>query len=90
MPTEAGRQARKYGRIHSVTTEQATIDREKLIALREAKGWSIKRLADTAEVDYSSYWRLEKGRAFNPRHETVARLARALGVSTEDLSRSAD
>ena len=74
----------------AMATEQATVDISRLIALRRAKHWSMKKLAEEAGVDYSSYWRLEKGRALNPRHETIARLARALEVPTEQLSRIDD
>lgn len=73
-----------YAKIHSVT-DQASINPAKLVAFRAAKGWSIKRLVREAGVDYSSYWRLEKGQALNPRIETIQRVARALGVVVEEL-----
>jgi transcriptional regulator with XRE-family HTH domain len=79
-------QAAVYGKIHNVPAGSGSVDRARLVALRTARGWSINRLVREAGVDYSSYWRIEKGKAVNPRHETVQRLARALGVRTEDLS----
>jgi transcriptional regulator with XRE-family HTH domain len=77
-------QAPDYGTIHSVS-DQTAIDRARLVALRKARGWSMTKLAKVAGVDYSSYWRIEKGRAHNPRIETIQRLARALDVSVEEL-----
>lgn len=85
MPSVIRSQAPTYANIHSVTAAQSGLDRGELIRLRKAKRWSMKRLADTAGVDYSAYWRIEKGRARNPRYETVQRLADALAVKPETL-----
>jgi transcriptional regulator with XRE-family HTH domain len=85
MATAIRSQGPIYGRIHSVNGEQSALDVGELVRLRTAKGWSKKKLATTAGVDYSSYWRIETGRAKNPRYETVQRLADALEVNTADL-----
>lgn len=73
-----------YGRLHSVP-DQLRVDGARLLALREARGWSKKRLAKEAGVDYSTYWRIEVGQAQNPRVETIQRVARALDVAVETL-----
>lgn len=74
-----------YGKLHSVM-ERLSVDRAKLVAFRTAKGWSIRKLVQKAGVDYSSYWRLEKGQAHNPRIETIQKVARALEVTVEELT----
>lgn len=84
MASVIGCQARTYATIHSVP-EQYAVDRDRLVALREAAGLSKTALAKKAGVDYSSYWRIEQGRAVNPRIETIQRLARALDVPVERL-----
>lgn len=88
MATAIPCQEGDYGKLHSVAG-QLTVDRAKLVALRTAKGWSIRKLVRQADVDYSSYWRLEKGKSHNPRHETIQKVATALDVTAEDLTSTA-
>lgn len=84
MASVIGCQGVSYGKLHSVP-DQYAVDRSELAALREARGLSMTAFARKAGVDYSSYWRIEKGRAHNPRIETIQRLAHALDVPVERL-----
>jgi transcriptional regulator with XRE-family HTH domain len=57
---------------------------ERLRALREASGLSQRELADKAGVAISIVCQIEQGRRRqDPRFSTVARIARALGVSLD-------
>lgn len=56
----------------------------RLRAVREARGWSRKRLARAARVHVSAVSLWERGR-FEPKASSLARLARALAVTADDL-----
>lgn len=56
-------------------------------ALREARGYSQRRLARLSERHYSSISRLEAGRRQNTSPETVRRIAAALDVPIEAITR---
>ncbi len=58
--------------------------RLRLRHLREAKGMSLRTLADKAGVAFAAINRIELGKT-TPRLETLERLAKALGVSVRDL-----
>lgn len=53
---------------------------KKLKALREAKGLSLRKLADIADVDFSQIHRLEKGTS-NPSLTMIITLAEALEIN---------
>lgn len=59
------------------------IDREKLVELRGARGWSQARLAREAGVSQQLIGQLETGKNTSTRHITA--IARALGVSVSDI-----
>lgn len=71
---------------HTWGVNQSAVDRETLIRLRQARGWTTNRLARESGVGHAALWRIEQGRALNPRAETVQRLAAALGVPAEQLA----
>jgi transcriptional regulator with XRE-family HTH domain len=53
--------------------------------LRQAKGLSQDRLSKSANVSYNSIIKLETGGITNPTIETLQKIAKALGVSVEEL-----
>lgn len=55
-------------------------------ALRTAKGWTQQLLADHAELTRESISAIENGR-FDPTFSTLARIARALSLTLEELFR---
>lgn len=59
---------------------------DRIKALREAKGWTQNHLAEVAEVPQPTIWRLERGLIRNPKMELLRKLARALGVTVDELA----
>lgn len=53
--------------------------------LRQAKDLSQDRLSKVADVSYNSIIKLETGGITNPTIETLQKIAKALGVSIENL-----
>lgn len=53
-------------------------------ALRDARGWSLQRLASGARISKQHLWDIERGAA-RPNELTIKHLARALGVRVSDL-----
>lgn len=53
--------------------------------LRQSKGLSQDRLSKLADVSYNSIIKLETGGITNPTIETLQKIAKALGVSIDDL-----
>jgi len=53
--------------------------------LRQKKGWSQEKLAREASISYNTLIKIERGGIKNPKLETVIKLAKALGVSVDDL-----
>jgi len=53
--------------------------------LRRAKDLSQDRLSKLADVSYNSIIKLETGGITNPTIETLQKIAKALGVSVDDL-----
>lgn len=47
--------------------------------LREDRGWSVRELAERSGITYGTISHLETGR-YEPKHSTLAALARGLGV----------
>ena len=60
---------------------------ERIVAARTAKGWTQNHLARVAEVNQPTLQRIEKPRRANmqPTIGTVGRLARALGMTVDEL-----
>jgi len=55
-----------------------------LVKIREAKGYSLRRLADKVGMSYVALFRLERGET-DPRLETLRKLAKALNVRVAEL-----
>ncbi|MFA6691465.1 MAG: helix-turn-helix transcriptional regulator [Saccharofermentanales bacterium] len=53
--------------------------------LREAAGLTQEKLAEAAGVSPLSIRNIETGRTVDPKARTLAAIARALGVSTDNL-----
>lgn len=54
--------------------------------LREAAALTQEALADLAEVDQTTISQIETGKVRSPQYATVARLAKALGKSTDEVA----
>ena len=52
---------------------------------RNKKGWSQEKLAREADISYQTLIKIEQGRIKNPKLQTLVKLAKALGVSLDDL-----
>jgi transcriptional regulator with XRE-family HTH domain len=57
----------------------------RLKELREKKGWSQRMLADRADVQFMTVYRLEREDRHLPRMDVAVKLARTLGVSLDLL-----
>ena len=55
-----------------------------LAKIREAKGYSLRRLADKVGMSYVALFRLERGET-DPRLGTLRKLAKALKVTVAEL-----
>lgn len=58
---------------------------EKIVLLREAKGWSMTELAKRAGIKQPSLWLIENGRTKKPKFDTLAGIASALGVPVQEI-----
>ena len=56
--------------------------------LRKKKGLSQDRLSKLADISYNTVIKLESGGITNPTIETLQKIAKALGVSVDDLLKS--
>ena len=56
-----------------------------LVSFRKQKGWSQEKLAVESGMSYNTIIKIERGGIKNPKIETVIKLAKALGVSLDDL-----
>ena len=52
---------------------------------RNKKGWSQEKLAREAGVSYQTVIKIERGYIRSPRLDTILKIAKALGVSLDDL-----
>ena len=59
---------------------------EKIVHLREAKGWSTGKLCEESGVSRAYLWQLETGGKDNPSFEVLDKLARVLGVGVSEFS----
>lgn len=57
----------------------------KIKHLREKKGLSQERLARLADVSNNTVINIESGKQKNPTVDTISKIAKALGVSIEEL-----
>ncbi|GBD34191.1 HTH-type transcriptional regulator SutR [bacterium HR34] len=55
--------------------------------LRQQKGWSQEKLAREAGISYQTLIKIERGYIKNPKLETLIKLAKALKVSLDDLTK---
>lgn len=53
--------------------------------LRNKKGWSQEKLARESDISYQTLIKIEQDRIKNPKLQTLIKLAKALGVSLDDL-----
>lgn len=58
---------------------------KKIRELRNKKGLSQEKLARLAEVSYNTIVKIESGESKNPTFQTMAGIAKALGVSLDEL-----
>ena len=59
--------------------------KDRLTALRTAKGMSVTALAELSGVSAPYLWQIESGTKKNPTGEVLQKLAAALGVTVADL-----
>lgn len=57
---------------------------ERIREAREQRGWSLEKLAGESGVTFQTAYQLEKGKR-EPRAFTLARIAKALGLTTDAL-----
>ncbi len=58
-----------------------------LAKIRKEKGWSQEKLAVESGISYNTIIKIERGGIKNPKIETVIKMAKALGISLDDLMR---
>jgi transcriptional regulator with XRE-family HTH domain len=66
---------------------EAIIFGKRVRALREAKGWTLERLAEEARMNELQVGHIERG-ASDVKLSTILKLARALGFTASELLRS--
>ncbi len=57
---------------------------KRIRTLREARGWSMDKLAAKIPMSKTGLWQIEKGRS-EPMAKTIVALASVLGVTTDHL-----
>lgn len=62
------------------------LNKERLIKLRESKGYTQEQLSSKLEIFQESYARWESGAIKNPRKKTLIKLADTLGTTVEYLT----
>ncbi len=63
---------------------------DRIRALREQRGWSQEELARRANGNQGNISRIELGRAKRPSHESLSGIARAFGITLEELTGQAN
>jgi len=58
---------------------------ENIKKYRKEKGVSQDKLSKIADVTYNTIIKIESGATYNPRVDTLKRIARALDVGVDDL-----
>lgn len=56
-----------------------------LSKIRKEKGWSQEKLAVESGISYNTIIKIERGGIKNPKIETVIKMAKALGISLDEL-----
>lgn len=56
-----------------------------LAKIRKQKGWSQERLAQGAGISYNTLIKIERKGIKNPKIGTVIKLAKALGITIDEL-----
>lgn len=59
---------------------------KKIRELRRKKGLSQEKLARLADISYNTIVKIESGDSKNPTFQTMTGIAKALGVSLDDLA----
>lgn len=59
---------------------------KKIRELRNKKGLSQEKLARLADVSYNTIVKIESGESKNPTFQTITGIAKALGVSLDQLA----
>lgn len=59
---------------------------QRVIELRQARGWGQSELAERAQVAQATISRIENGQRRNPGTETMRRIAQALNVTMDELT----
>jgi transcriptional regulator with XRE-family HTH domain len=63
------------------------VDPDRIKELRQRKGFSQRKLAETAGVPFNTYIKIESGVRPNPQIETIDKIAYVLGVPHTQLGR---
>ena len=63
----------------------SSTDLKNIKKLRNKKSWSQEKLAREADISYQTLIKIEQNRIKNPKLQTLVKLAKALGVSLDDL-----
>jgi transcriptional regulator with XRE-family HTH domain len=61
---------------------------KKIRGLRNKKGLSQEKLARLADVSYNTVVKIESGDSKNPTFQTMTGIAKALGISLDDLAKN--
>jgi len=56
-----------------------------LANIRKQKGWSQEKLAVESDISYNTVIKIERGGIKNPKIDTVIKLAKALGITIDEL-----
>lgn len=60
---------------------------KKIRESRKKKGFSQEKLARLADISYNTVVKIESGESKHPTIQTMAGIAKALGVSLDDLAK---
>ena len=82
--------AAKRSNFTNVEPEQAAELGQLIRTRREHLGLSVRQLADLAGMNFATISRIEQGHFAAPRPDKLARIARALGLTTAELFGLAD
>lgn len=58
---------------------------ERIVALREHKGWNQSELARRSKISSPSLWTIERGETVQPKAETLFNIATAPGVPLSEI-----
>ncbi len=74
-----------YNNSNEKNERNVTVMKIKLREVRQSQGMSYRKLAARSGVSLSQIEKIESGYTNNPKLETVYKLAKALGVTINDL-----